>query len=382
MPDKNRLLILTSSYPHDSTDGRAAAGFFVKDFINGISCSRDVTVLTQHTGEGPHNIQEEHYSITRFPWIGKSRPLSTLRLPQNIFSILSVIFSGIIASYNLSRTKKIDHVIVMWAIPCGIWALFLKVVFKTPYTIWCLGADIWNYQNSRLAKIVLRLVLKNADHVYADGFELRDTIINIANVECVYLASSRNFSVPDKKYPLKPEGVRHYLFVGRYHSNKGPDLLIKAISLLPKDIRSKIHCHIFGGGSLINELKQMIGRMQLEGTISLGGFIGESELIEVVNAVDVIVIPSRKDTISLMISAALQMNKSIIATDVGDMGYILKKYNAGKVVPAESAELFSKAIQQDLLAPDNHSAGRKDLLDVLDISKSVSKMLESISRSS
>ena len=380
MPDKKRLLIITSSYPHDTTDGRAAAGFFVKDFINKISGLSDVTVLTQHTGEGPYHIKEKQYSVIRFPWRGKSRPLSTLRFPQDIFLILSVMSAGIFASIQQIRKKEIDHVIAMWAIPCGIWALVLKKIYKIPYTVWCLGADVWNYQNSRLSKVILRLVLKNADKVYADGFELRDTIKNITQVDCSYLPSSRYFTPPNNHYILKPTGVRHYLFVGRYHPNKGPDILIEAINLLPDNIRSNIHCHIYGGGPLLNELKSLIQQFQLEDFITLGDFIGETRLTEIVNAADVIVVPSRKDTISLMISAALQMNKSIIATDVGDMGYILKKYNAGSVVPDESAELLAHAIQRDLLEPDVFSAERADLIELLDISKSVADMLESITR--
>lgn len=378
MQDTKRLLILTSSYPSDNSDGRAAAGFFVKDFIKEISKSTHVTVITQNTGTGKDIIQEGQYSVVRFPWLGKNRPLSTLRLLRDILPILSVMISGITSSIKYIKSSKTDYIIAMWAIPCGIWALVIKLLFNTPYTVWCLGSDVWNYQNSYFSRAVLRLVLRHAQSVYADGFELRDTIKSIAGIDCTYLPSSRHLKEPSQHIKLKPDGVRHYLFVGRYHPNKGPDVLINAIHLLPEDIRSKIHCHMFGGGPLMNDLKQLIQKFHLDETITLGDFIGEQELTTVLDAIDVVVIPSRKDTISLMVSAALQMNKAIIATDVGDMGYVLKKYQAGITVPAESAKAFASAIKQELLSDDELIEGRSNLLQLLDLSNAARTMFDDI----
>jgi len=376
MPDKKHLLVLTSSYPSNINDGRAAAGFFVKDFVKELSNENEVTVLTQHTGEGPDEIKETQYSVIRFPWLSKNRPLSTLCLPKDILPILSVMFSGITSSIKQIKEKKTDHIIAMWAIPCGIWALVINFFFNTPYTIWCLGSDIWNYQNSFLSRYILVHVLKNAHTVYADGFELCGTIKDLAKIDCTYLPSSRHLERPTKDHILKPDGVRHYLFVGRYHPNKGPDILINAINLLSEESRKKIHLHMFGGGDLINELKQLIKTFHLEDTITLGDFIGESELTGVLHATDAIVIPSRKDSIPLMLSAALKVNKTIIATDVGDTGFLLKKYLAGRVTPAESAKSFALAIEQDLLSPNEFIKGQSDLLNFLDLSNSAKRITE------
>ena len=83
-----------------------AAGFFVKDFVKELSNGNEVTVLTQHTGEGPDEINENQYSVIRFPWLSKNRPLSTLCLPKDILPILSVMFSGITSSIKQIKEKK------------------------------------------------------------------------------------------------------------------------------------------------------------------------------------------------------------------------------------------------------------------------------------
>jgi len=376
MPDKKQLLILTSSYPSDISDGRAAGGHFIKDIVSELSNAANITVLTQHTETGPFEKIEGKISVIHFPWRGDSRPLSTLHLPNDFFLILSILIAGIKASVNQIRNKNIDHVVSMWALPCGLWALFLKKVYNIPYTVWCFGADIWNYQNSRLACIILKLVLKNADKVYADGFELTNAVNNIAQVGCTYLPSSRYVPMPENQISLKPEGVRHYLFIGRYHPNKGPDILIQAIHLLSSDIRSKIHCHFFGGGPMEEELKQLIMNLDLENTVTLNGFIGETKLAEVLFAIDTVIIPSRKDTISVMVSAALHMNKSIIASDVGDMGDILKKYNVGHIVSANSPESIAQGIRDDLLCSGDCNNGRSGLLELLNISNAATILLD------
>ena len=378
MQRKKSILLLTSSYPSDSNDGRAAAGFFVRDFAEELSAQSDLSVITQYTGEGPLKIEQKKYAVIRFSWLGKGPPLSTLSLTTDIVPILSLLVAGIFASVRHVRRKKTDHIIALWAVPCGIWALILKKIYNIPYSIWCLGADIWNYQNSRLTRALLRLVLIHADHVYADGVELSNMVNDIAAVDCTFLASSRHFNPPLNQYSLKPAGVRHYLFVGRYHHNKGPDIMIKAIQLLPPEVRAQIHCHLFGGGPLTAELELMVGNSGLEETVTLGGFIGEEKLTEILCATDVIAIPSRIDSVSLMLSAALQLNKAIIATDVGDTGYLLKKYKVGSVVPANSPESIAKCIQNDLASPNDSESGRSSILEILDISNSSSRIIKDI----
>jgi glycosyltransferase involved in cell wall biosynthesis len=381
MSYRKRLLVLTSSYPSNATDGRAAAGFFVRDFINTLSESSEVTVLTQQTDNGSTEIEMDNYSIVRFPWPGKDRPLSTLRFPGDLIPIICIMVSGFIASIRQIRKKKITHVVALWAIPSGIWALAAKGLLGVPYSIWCLGSDIWSYQNSPAMRLVLKIVLRNADKVYADGFQLSDAVEEISKVNCQYLPSSRNFTVPDSKRKLAPENVRHYLFVGRYHHNKGPDILVEAINLIAEEIRCRVHFHFFGGGDLEQEMRDAIEKNDLANTITLGGFIGESMLTEMLFATDVIVIPSRIDTISLMVSAALQMEKVIIATDVGDMGHVLEKYNAGYVVPSESAKALAMAIQKDISTPYVFSPERSSLKELLNISNSAATMLNDINLS-
>ena len=375
-PDKgSSLLLLTSSFPASDEDGRAAAGFFVRDFAQLLGQTCKLNIVTQHTGKGEHEIREKDYTVHRFYWAGADRPLSTLKLPGDLLPVLSVMLRGIAATIRASRHNDSQHVVAMWALPCGLWALINRLINRTPYTVWCLGSDIWNYRNSILVRPLLSCILKNAERVFADGYQLMDEVNRIADVGCTYLPSSRNFSFPDRSERLAPKELRHYLFVGRYHLHKGPDVLLESIRQLPEKLREGTHFHFYGGGPMQQQLQTFKDRHGLSQHVTIGGFIGEEKLVQVLAATDVVIIPSREDTISLMLSAALQANKPLITTDVGDMGYVMNKHGAGLCVKSEDTASLAKAIETDYLGEVDHGPGRAALLDTLDLALSVRGVL-------
>ena len=146
MKKRKRILLITSSYPAFTKDARAAAGMFVKDFAHELAKKTELVVLTQHTGQGPTTIHESNFQVIRFPWSGGGDALSTLRFPRDILLVVSVIIRGLFASLRVARRHKFDYTLALWAIPSGLWALFLKWIYRIPYAAWCLGADIWDYE--------------------------------------------------------------------------------------------------------------------------------------------------------------------------------------------------------------------------------------------
>ena len=53
---------------------------------------------------------------------------------------------------------------------------------------------------------------------------------------------------------------------------------------------------------------------------------------------DCVVIPSRSESIPLVFSEALNFDKELIVTDVGDMGMLGRQYGVAWVVPPEDAD--------------------------------------------
>ena len=129
MKDKKHILLLTSSYPSSREDARAAAGLFVADFAHELSNYVHVSIITQNTDNKSYYIKDNDISIYRFSWFGKDRPLSTLRIPKDIHLLFSIIFGGMFATFRYVRKHDIDHILCLWTVPCGLWALPLKYIF-------------------------------------------------------------------------------------------------------------------------------------------------------------------------------------------------------------------------------------------------------------
>jgi len=289
------------------------------------------------------------------------------------------MFKGFLMALKIGRQVKIDHTLAVWAIPSGLWALALKLIFDIPYSTWSLGSDIWSYKNNILSRTLLSIILFWADNRYADGYELISDVESIAKKPCIFLATSRY--LPDKiekKADIKSDRI-NYLFIGRYHPNKGPDVLLEAIAKLGPAHKARVHFHLFGEGYLQPELKKTIENHRLGDIVTLNGYIDEHHAVAYLNACDALIIPSRIESIPVVLSDALKTDAKIIATDVGDMGYILKKYRAGVVVPSESPDNLAAAIADDLSQDTDHFAhGRKNLLKLFDVSKTVEQFLSDI----
>ena len=153
----------------------------------------------------------------------------------------SVVISGIRFSNRIVKENKIDYCLAMWAVPAGLFAYVAKIFSKTPYTVWALGSDIWKIQDYPFGKLILKKVLKNATSLFADGLELAKDVKNISSRKCEFLASNRILSkdLKEPDYSKFDSTKTNFMYLGRYHENKGTDLLIKAISLLTEEERKK-----------------------------------------------------------------------------------------------------------------------------------------------
>jgi glycosyltransferase involved in cell wall biosynthesis len=277
---------------------------------------------------------------------------------------------------KITKTFKPYHTLAVWALPSGVWALFLKWVHGTPYSTWSLGSDIWSYRQNFFTRNLLRLILHEADHRYADGYQLKADVAAIAKKPCDFLATSRSLPIEAEVKTDIKKNKKNYLFIGRYHSNKGPDVLLAAVNELKSASKKKAHFHLFGGGQLTADLKNYIHKHGLGDTVTLNGYIDPAGAAAYLKACNALIIPSRIESIPVVLSDALKAGSRIIATDVGDMGYLLRKYRAGVVVPAESPGKLAQAIEDDMSLPlDNFAQGRRELLKLFDVSEAVVKFV-------
>ncbi len=343
-----RLAIVTSSFPLFADDSAAAAGLFVRDVSRAMAeAGHDVNVITQDKGAGCRDAPAG-VSVRCFPWPGDARPLSSLRMtsPSDAHSAATFLRNGTHTLRVLHNEHPIDHVIAMWAVPAGLMARSLKRSAGVPYSAWCLGSDIWTYGRIPVLRRVVRGVLRGAHRCYADGVELARDAERISGVDVPFLPSSR---LLDQAAAIEAidwgQGSPRLLFIGRYAPVKGVDVLLHAIRLV-RDAGCDVSLRMLGGGEWDEHVRDLVRTLGLTDCVTVGGYADLPTVVSHAKACDALVIPSRMESIPLVLSDALQLGKPVIVSDVGDMGELIRENPAGLVVPPADETALAAAIQE------------------------------------
>jgi glycosyltransferase involved in cell wall biosynthesis len=334
------LLIISSTFPTSDTD---PLGGFVLDFCLKLSESHNVTVLTQKRTED-YTIDKRINLIT-FPWSGDKQPLSDLKFynPFHLLHILSLFRNARKALKNIATREKIDRCFALWAIPSGIPSRYLFQRNKIPYDIWCLGSDIWKHKENLFTSSLLHKILTDAQQVYGDGFKFCDEIAAFSGRDCKFMPSSR--VIPKIEVSEEVETRKIFVFIGRYHLNKGPDVLMKAISKLPEEVMQGSVFRFYGLGNMKTELLEMAEEAKLK-NVEIHGVVDKNDIYGVIAGAHFVIIPSRIDSIPVILSDTLQCETPIIGADVGDLGDVIQKYKIGNIFTKENSDELSRKIEE------------------------------------
>jgi len=382
---KKRICIITSSYPRfkkDSTD----AGVFVKEFALLLKKENyDVFVLAPFR-DGSVN-DDDRIHVHFFPWFGGELGFSAHNPKNPIhFSKLLILFvSGIISTLIFVKRNKIDSCLAMWAVPAGFFAYLANIFFKTPYFVWSLGSDIWKIQDYPAGKFIIKKVLKNARKLYANGFPLVKNIEKISKRKCEFLPASRVLDTTPKEISYKKFDSKkiNFMFLGRYHENKGIDLLTEAVNLLKNREKEQLLVHVFGGGPMEKKIRLMVKEYNLESSFFINGYLSADQVYSYMSKSDFIVIPSRIEGIPVVLSDCLQSKKPLVLTNVGDMGRLASQYNIGFVQEPNAKSIsdgLRQAIKSDQKQREKFLNGMNELMDYLDLKKSVKTFIKSINQ--
>jgi glycosyltransferase involved in cell wall biosynthesis len=340
-----RIAIVTSSYPLKEIDGQAAAGLFVRDFAAAVANEgHEVHVVTQNKGEGC-SFSPSGVRVHCYDWPGKDRPLSSLnpKNPRDAWTAFRYMKSGTRALLGLHAEAPIDHVLAMWAVPGGVFASAMHKREGVSYSVWCLGSDIWTYGKLPVLKNVVSNVLKGATHRYADGLKLRDDAIKLSNADISFMPSSRAIACQPYASAERKQGPTRFQFVGRYDRVKGVDVLLQAMRLY-LDAGNTGTLSMLGGGAMDDEVRALAKELDILDHVTIGGYADGEEVRRAILAADALVIPSRNESIPLVLSDALQLGKPVIVSDVGDMGDLIRETPAGLVVRPDDAAGLAGAL--------------------------------------
>ncbi len=374
MSTHKRMCLITNRYPAHADD---VASPFVRDFHLGLrEKGVGVSVFTPYYQSERADWTED---VVRFPWRGGKKVVGRLNLfnPKEMIQLLSFLRNGMRQLLEHLRNTSPDSCLALWALPSGWFAYQAKRKLGIPYSVWCLGSDIYVWAKRPVLHGLTRKILQEADHLFADGFDLKEKVEKLSGKKCTFLPSMRKLPQGFEEKEKLDNFSFNFLYIGRWEKDKGLDILIQAFDVLNHQL-SKVNLYILGWGSYENEMRKQIKNLKLEEHIRIIGKVSTSSVANYLEQADCVVIPSRGDSIPLVFSEALQMGTPLIVTDVGDMGYLVRRYKLGKVVRSGDVDGLAKAMIEFIKESNDYSESIPEVLKLLDIENAVNNYLKTI----
>ncbi|UCB51872.1 MAG: glycosyltransferase [Candidatus Zixiibacteriota bacterium] len=371
MSGSKKICLITNRYPAHPDD---VASPFVRDFhLRLKERGIEVSVFTPF-----YEAERSEYSdqVVRFQWGGGTKVVGALNLfsPKEVSQLLSFLKEGKRQLFeHLERTRP-DRCLALWALPSGWLARQAKMELGIPYSVWCLGSDIYVWAKKPFLRGITRRVLRRAEHLFADGFDLKERTERLSGRSCSFLPSMRRLpQAADEKVRLDPAKF-NLLYLGRWEKKKGIDDLIKAVSFVKGKLPS-VRLHVLGWGSFETKMRELIGRLGLGHEVKIVGKVSAQLVASYIKAADCVIIPSKGDSIPLVFSEALQMGTPLIVTNVGDMGHLTRKFGLGKAVPSGSTKRLARAMIEFACEKKDYTGNMPEALRLLDIDRAVDDYL-------
>lgn len=340
------VVIVTSSFPM-AGDGSEAAGSFVADLVDELAKVVHVKVVAP----GPDAvIQQWSQHVEVYRYAAPSRALSTLKFwrPGDLWWIARVLRGGLRAT-RAATCSGAAYLLALWGLPCGEWARMAARERGLNYSVWMLGSDVWSLGRLPVLRSLLGRVIRNAAHAYADGYQLAEEAQRIAGVPVAFLPSTRRIDLRDPPPPRDRPPYR-LLFLGRWHLNKGVDLLLDALAMLGDEDWKRIErVEIQGGGPLEPLVRARVAELQARGrSVEAGRYLTKPEAEAAIARADWVLIPSRIESIPVVFSDAMKLGRPVVAMPVGDLPTLLSQESCGVLAARKDASSYSGAIREAL----------------------------------
>lgn len=172
-------------------------------------------------------------------------------------------------------------------------------------------------------------------------------------------------SVPDYVFDklTDPKLVRQILnleeksliitLIGRLTEQKGHKYLLEAIHNLPGSIACNVNILFIGEGELEDTIKKRIRELQIKIPVHFLGF--RKNAIEILNATDIIVLPSISEGFPFVLLEGMNLSKPCIASDVGGVRELIKNNQTGILIEPRNINQIKEALTALINSPEKRT---------------------------
>jgi len=142
------------------------------------------------------------------------------------------------------------------------------------------------------------------------------------------------------------ENLGKFIVASHLRSSKGIQDLIKAVSLVSSDAKNKMIIDIYGDGPIENELKELVGSLELDTVFTFKG--STPELPNLYKNYSFLLQPTYMECFSLSILESLASNVPVVTTPVGGNKEVVINGVNGFIFPAKDVDKLSALLEEIL----------------------------------
>jgi glycosyltransferase involved in cell wall biosynthesis len=214
--------------------------------------------------------------------------------------------------------------------------------------------------NAKVSRIIHRWIDRRTDHVIANSQATCRGILarGEAKLDAVTVIPN-GIGSPDRSALRGADAVRQELGLARgiplvvcaarLEPEKDVATLVDAMALIVREFPQAV-CVVAGEGSLRKALEDRIIQHRLDRSMRLLGF--RHDVLSIVNASDLFVLPSVAEPFGLVLIEAMSLGKPTVAVAAGGPLEIVEEGQTGFLVPPRDAKEMAAAIMRLLAEPE------------------------------
>ncbi len=356
-----RVLVLATTFPRWANDTEPR---FIFDLSKQLAEKVSLWVLAPHAPGAKMQEDIEGVRVLRFPYFFPKH-MQTLcyeggvlpKLKTSWLARLQLPFFLAAQSFHIWRTVrkyKINFIHCHWIIPQGFFVALLNAFSGIPYLLTAHGGDVYAFKKNSLIRLFSDYALKRAKACTVNSEPTGQAVHSIrssASIQIIPMGVDTRLFNPGKSDSKIKETLNiqdaFLLAVGRFAEKKGFRYLIQAMPrILEKRPQAKLV--IIGFGPKLDELKQLIAKLNLENSVLLPGSKSGNELAKYFATADIFIGPSvvteSGDTEGqgVVFLEAMASGTAVIASDVGGIKDVVRNMETGLLIPQKNPKAIAE----------------------------------------
>jgi len=353
-----RIVSVAHAYPRWEGD---VAGAFIERLVVALQDrAHEVTmVVPSDLGQGGL-VRQNGVTIRRVRYAAASseslayrgQMADAARSAKGLFTFASLVLAQAGGIISESREAATDLIHAHWWLPGGLSGWLAHLIDHRPYVVTLHGTDVAILGQSRRARSLARVVLRNAGAVTTVSSFLAQKAALIADIDPGAVLV-QPMPVTAERYERRSAGGGGVVTVGRLVRQKRIDVILEAIADLH---HAGLTCplRIIGDGPERRALEYRASQLRIASAVEFVGAVEPDRVPETIGNADVLAFAAVEEGFGLVAAEAMMLGVPVVAAqDGGGVTDIVPETGAGRLVAGADRGEWARAIGELLTDTDS-----------------------------